>query len=88
MKWQRQHDMLEIDVKVEEELIILKSEITCPHCGYEKMETMPVDSCECYYDCESCSELLEPRVGECCVYCSYGSVDCPATQEGKENRSC
>ena len=68
--------------------VILQSEITCPYCDHKKMETMAVDSCECYYDCESCSELMEPRDGECCVYCSYGSTPCPSTQENRENRSC
>lgn len=68
--------------------LVLESVITCPHCGHQQTETMPVDSCECYYDCTECKEILEPKDGECCVYCAYGSTPCPAAQEGRENRSC
>jgi hypothetical protein len=24
--------------------------------------------------------VIEPRPGDCCVYCSYGSVKCPSAQ--------
>jgi len=68
--------------------LILQSEITCPYCDHKKVEKMPVDACECFYDCVSCSAQLQPREGECCIYCCYGSTPCPSTQEGRENRSC
>jgi len=38
--------------------IILQSVITCPVCGYVKEETMPVDSCIYFYECESCRSVL------------------------------
>ncbi|MEO8572812.1 MAG: GDCCVxC domain-containing (seleno)protein [Pyrinomonadaceae bacterium] len=53
------------------------STITCPKCSFQKTEAMPTDSCVFFYECESCRELLEPRSGDCCVFCSYGSVKCP-----------
>jgi hypothetical protein len=28
-----------------------------------------------------CSTLLKPKAGDCCVFCSYGSVACPPIQE-------
>ncbi len=62
--------------------IILQSEITCPECGVSKVETMPVNACQWYYECERCKTLLKPRKGDCCVYCSYGTVECPPVQEG------
>ena len=65
--------------------IILKSIITCPECGFQKEETMPIDSCEFFYECINCKTLLKPKQGDCCVYCSYGSVTCPPIQE---NNSC
>ncbi|WP_449843656.1 GDCCVxC domain-containing (seleno)protein [Microbulbifer hainanensis] len=58
----------------------LHSEITCPHCGHKKTETMPTDACQWFYECERCHSLLEPRPGDCCVFCSYGSVPCPPVQ--------
>ena len=63
----------------------LKSTITCPHCGFQKEETMPTDSCQFFYQCESCNSVLKPSEGDCCVYCSYGTVSCPSVQE---NNSC
>ena len=60
--------------------IILKSTITCPECGHRKTEIMPTDNCQYYYECESCKSLLKPEVGDCCVFCSYGSVKCPPLQ--------
>ncbi len=61
-----------------------ESEITCPQCGFKKLETMPTDACQWFYACEQCQTLLKPKAGDCCVYCSYGSVPCPPIQlEGK-----
>lgn len=58
------------------------SVITCPRCGFEKVEKMPTDSCQFFYECSSCHQLLKPEGGDCCVYCSYGSVPCPPFQSG------
>ncbi|MEX2427406.1 MAG: GDCCVxC domain-containing (seleno)protein [Bacteroidales bacterium] len=60
--------------------IIRLSEITCPHCGHKKQEEMPEDSCQFFYECENCHQLLKPIQGDCCVYCSFGSVKCPSQQ--------
>lgn len=58
------------------------SAITCPHCGHTRDETMPTDACQWYYDCAGCGALLKPRPGDCCVFCSYGTVPCPPVQLG------
>jgi hypothetical protein len=58
----------------------LRSEITCPQCGHRKSEEMPTDACQYFYECEACRTLLRPRPGDCCVFCSYGSVPCPPIQ--------
>ncbi|WP_111593228.1 GDCCVxC domain-containing (seleno)protein [Chitinophaga dinghuensis] len=60
----------------------LKSIITCPNCQYQKEEIMPTDACQYFYECESCHARLRPETGDCCVYCSYGTVKCPPMQEG------
>ena len=41
---------------------------------------MPTDACLFFYDCESCGAQLKPEPGDCCVFCSYGSVPCPPIQ--------
>lgn len=58
----------------------LSSELTCPHCRHRKVETMPTDACWFFYECESCHSLLRPKAGDCCVFCSYGTVACPPIQ--------
>ncbi|WP_346856884.1 GDCCVxC domain-containing (seleno)protein [uncultured Draconibacterium sp.] len=60
--------------------IITKSIITCPKCGFQKEETMPEDSCQFLYKCEKCKTVLK----DCCVYCTYGSVNCPSKQQSKK----
>ena len=65
--------------------ILLKSEVTCPACGNKKVEDMPTIACQFFYECEICKTVLKPKEGDCCVYCSYGSVACPPIQE---NKSC
>lgn len=62
--------------------IELNSTITCPNCGYCKTEKMPTNACQWFYECEGCNELLKPLKGDCCVFCSYGTVKCPPIQEG------
>ena len=56
------------------------SVITCPFCGFKKEEEMPLDACVHFYKCEPCRKILKPKEGDCCVFCSYGSVKCPPKQ--------
>ena len=37
---------------------------------------MSVNACQFFYECENCKALLRPEPGDCCVFCSYGSVKC------------
>jgi hypothetical protein len=60
--------------------MILQSRITYPHCAAAKMETMPTDACQFFYECSGCGVKLRPKPGDCCVFCSYGSVPCPPMQ--------
>ena len=62
--------------------IQLQSTITCPDCGAAREETMPIDACLFFYACDGCSKRLRPLPGDCCVFCSYGTVKCPPVQEG------
>jgi hypothetical protein len=61
-------------------VMISESVITCPHCGASKAEVMPTDACQFFYECSGCKILLRPKQGDCCVFCSYGSVPCPPVQ--------
>lgn len=59
---------------------ILQSEITCPKCGLKRAEKMPTDACQFFYECRGCKAVLRPAAGDCCVFCSYGTVRCPSRQ--------
>ena len=59
----------------------LQSTITCPSCGHQAIETMPTDACQYLYDCKACGLQMKPKIGDCCVFCSYGDVPCPPIQE-------
>lgn len=60
--------------------VLLDSVITCPLCGHAKRETMPKNACLFFYKCEGCKALLRAKPGDCCVFCSFGSVPCPSRQ--------
>ena len=55
-------------------MIELTSVLTCPVCGHDAAEIMPTDACIYFYDCKGCGAILKPKSGDCCVFCSYGSV--------------
>jgi len=61
--------------------VILESVLICPHCGHARQEVMPTDACQFFYECDACKALLRPKPGDCCVFCSYGSVPCPPIQQ-------
>ncbi|AJY38456.1 hypothetical protein BW21_5513 [Burkholderia humptydooensis] len=65
--------------------IVRESVLTCPHCGFARRETMPEDTCLFFYACSACGALLRPKPGDCCVFCSYGSVCCPSRQRRSES---
>jgi len=60
--------------------LILVSKIKCPECGFEKEETMSTNACQYFYECTGCRTLLKPLSGDCCVFCSFGTVKCPPIQ--------
>lgn len=62
--------------------VILNSTISCPNCQHKKTEVMPTNSCMFFYECENCNIRLKPLQGDCCVFCSYGTVICPPKQKG------
>ena len=67
---------------------ILESTMTCPRCGVEKVEMMPTDACQFFYDCTGCGAVLRPKPRDCCVFCSYGTVPCPPIQANGDASDC
>ena len=62
--------------------ITLSSVLRCPACGHAESLAMPTDACLFFHECAGCHALLRPKAGDCCVFCSYGSVPCPPFQAG------
>ncbi len=62
-----------------------KSIIACPKCEFKAEEEMPTDACQFFYECKSCKSLLKPLVGDCCVFCSYGS--CSLSTDSEREKS-
>nr|WP_291155376.1 GDCCVxC domain-containing (seleno)protein [Gemmatimonas sp. UBA7669] len=54
----------------------------CPICRHHDVLQMPTDACVFFHPCAGCQTLLRPKAGDCCVFCSYGSVRCPPVQQG------
>lgn len=59
---------------------ILESTVICPNCGAHSTERMPTDACLFFWTCPACAERIRPKPGDCCVFCSYGSLRCPPKQ--------
>jgi hypothetical protein len=49
---------------------------------------MPTDARQYFYQCTRCGILLKPKAGDCCVFCSYGTVKCPPKQVGGVDCRC
>ncbi|MDX1570230.1 MAG: GDCCVxC domain-containing (seleno)protein [Xanthomonadales bacterium] len=54
----------------------------CPVCREESFHRMPDDACVFFLECDSCGETIQPKSGDCCVFCSYGNRPCPPVQAG------
>jgi hypothetical protein len=61
--------------------LILESTLTCPKCGAVQTETMPLDVWQWYYECQQCQAMVATTEDDCCIFCSYGDVPCPAIQK-------
>jgi hypothetical protein len=78
-RWQRRGKQETMQQR--QQTVVLTSTLECPHCGHRAVETMPTDACQYFYDCRGCGAVLRPKPGDCCVFCSYGTVACPPIQQ-------
>uniref|UniRef100_UPI00404742C2 GDCCVxC domain-containing (seleno)protein n=1 Tax=Polynucleobacter sp. TaxID=2029855 RepID=UPI00404742C2 len=57
------------------------STITCPHClGLDILE-IPKGESHHLYRCPACSVILKPKSGDCCIFCSFGSIECSNSEQ-------
>lgn len=38
-----------------------------------------MDACQFFHICASCGVRLRPKMGDCCVFCSYGGAALPTS---------
>ena len=62
---------------------VLQSDNTCPIRGAMVTETMHKDTCQFFWKCPVCGDVIRLKEGDCCVYCSCGTVPCPPIQLGE-----
>ncbi len=55
--------------------------LICPNCQTSQTVEMSIDACQFFYKCEKCSEIMKPKPGDCCVFCSYANIKCPPKQK-------
>jgi len=67
--------------------IVTTSTISCPQCGARTTAQMPTNACQYFFECPHCSAQLRPKPGDCCVFCSYGDIQCPPKQAGDDSCS-
>ncbi|HVF69321.1 MAG TPA: GDCCVxC domain-containing (seleno)protein [Xanthomonadales bacterium] len=60
--------------------IVTSTTLTCPNCGTGQVVEMPINACQYFYKCQSCKDMLKPKQGDCCVFCSYADSRCPSNQ--------
>jgi hypothetical protein len=60
--------------------VVTEATITCPLCGTLARGAMPENACQFFYACTGCGEMLKPKAGDCCVFCSYADTACPPKQ--------
>lgn len=81
-KRNKMHETCDTCTTYNGQMVALSSIITCPACKHKKHEIMPTDACVYFYECEHCKSRLKPLPGDCCVFCTYGTVKCPPVQAG------
>lgn len=58
----------------------METTVTCPNCGHQENCQMQANSCRFFHKCVQCKKTIKPPKGECCVFCAYGTNDCPSKQ--------
>ena len=59
----------------------LQATLQCPFCGKAEEMSMPENACVIMRPCSGCGRMMRAQAGDCCVFCSYGSMPCPPVQQ-------
>jgi hypothetical protein len=61
--------------------LVQHSTITCPQCHAAEILEIPKGSSQHLYRCRACSAILKPKSGDCCIFCSFGDIDCSNAEQ-------
>jgi len=64
----------------------LRSIVQCPHCHFKVTERMSTTQQVREWECPACHKRVQASPGACCIFCEYGTVPCPAVQQGRGAR--
>lgn len=73
------------DVKLPKNTIRAVAHLTCPYCHFIQEVTTPTDVCQQVYKCVQCGEMLKPKEGDYCMFCSFADSKCPPKQIERAN---
>jgi hypothetical protein len=59
----------------------INSVITCPHCEASELLQIPAGSSQRFYRCQACDGILKIQSGDCCIFCSFGSIGCTSSEQ-------
>lgn len=57
------------------------STITCPHCQGAEILELPRGASQHLFQCRVCNAILKPKSGDCCIFCSFGDLDCSSAEQ-------
>ncbi|WP_371743194.1 GDCCVxC domain-containing (seleno)protein [Polynucleobacter sp. MWH-UH35A] len=57
-----------------------QSIVTCPYCQASEIMSSE-EGAQHLYRCRSCSAILKPKSGDCCILCSFGNRDCSSSEQ-------
>ncbi|WP_370623702.1 GDCCVxC domain-containing (seleno)protein [Polynucleobacter sp. AP-Reno-20A-A9] len=62
-------------------IAFIESIVTCPHCQASEAINSEHGASQHLYRCRSCSAILKPKSGDCCILCSFGNRDCSSSEQ-------
>lgn len=60
--------------------VVRESTLVCPRCNHGERMMMAENSSLVVHVCQSCGLEMHRLPGNCCLFCTWGTVPCPTAQ--------